>query len=177
MRGRKGAFLFLIVLAVAIMGTYMVAFQESEDEQAFGPAEVNESETAQAETAGDNEGENTRQLKGLGDDVEDKTYLDKSIQNTKHLQDRRKKIIDGMIEGGLASRIEDPGGKPFVYVLQPFYGLELHEQSSLLNVIWSYYITENRESEILTVYDDGTGNEIGTYGQDGLKLITSDEGG
>ena len=61
-------------------------------------------------------------------------------------------------------------GEPFVYVMEPFYRLTKSEQSSLLNVIWSYYITEDRDSNVVTVYDNATGQEIGTYSQAGMKI-------
>jgi hypothetical protein len=96
--------------------------------------------------------------------------LDKRIEDTKHLQGHRKEIIDGMLDGGLASRIESPSGEPYIYVTQPFYLLSKGEQASLLNVVWYYYITQDRSLDVLTVYDNDTGNEVGTFGRKGLLM-------
>ena len=96
--------------------------------------------------------------------------VDEEIKRTKHLQEGRKEIIDGMIEGGLASRIENPAGSPFIYVLEPFYLLSADEQSSLLNVILYYYMTEDRSSDVLTIFSEETGQEIGTYTPSGLLM-------
>ena len=96
--------------------------------------------------------------------------VDQEIERTRHLQPQRKEIIDGMIDGGLASRIENPAGEPFIYVLEPFYLLSLNEQTDLLKVIWYYYATEDRESDVLTIYNDETGQEIGTYTPSGLLI-------
>lgn len=96
--------------------------------------------------------------------------LDQEIERTKHLQPDRKQIMDGMIDGGLASRIENPAGKPFIYVLEPFYLLSADEQSSLLNVVLYYYMTEDRDSDVLTIFSDETGQEIGTYTPSGLLM-------
>ena len=95
---------------------------------------------------------------------------EKRIEDTKHLQEKRKEIMDGMLEGGLASRIENPRGEPFIYVMQPFYLLTLDEQASLMNVAWYYFITEDRGVDVLTIFDEDTGNEIGTFGRKGLLI-------
>jgi hypothetical protein len=96
--------------------------------------------------------------------------VDQEIERTKHLQESRKKIMDGMIEGGLASRIENPAGEPFIYVLEPFYLLTVDEQTSLLNVILYYYMTQDRDSDVLSIYNEDTGQEIGTYTPSGLLM-------
>jgi hypothetical protein len=54
--------------------------------------------------------------------------------------------------------------------MEPFYGLSIKEQASLMNVIWSYYITEDRNSNVVTIYDNVTGQEVGSYSQAGLKM-------
>ncbi len=96
--------------------------------------------------------------------------LDKRIEDNRHFQGERKKIIDGMLEAGLASRIENPNGEPYIYVMQPFYLLTASEQAALMNSIWYYYITEDRGVRVLTIYDEDTGNEIGTFGRKGLLM-------
>lgn len=96
--------------------------------------------------------------------------IEQEIERTRHLQPERKQIIDGMIEGNLAARIENPAGKPFIYVLEPFYLLSTEEQSSLLNVVLYYYMTEDPGSDVLTIFSDETGQEIGTYTPSGLLM-------
>lgn len=96
--------------------------------------------------------------------------LDRRIEENRHFQPERKKIIDGMLEGGLASRIENPNGEPYIYVMEPFYLLTLEEQAALMNSIWYYFITEDRGVGVLTIYDENTGNEIGTFGRKGLLM-------
>jgi hypothetical protein len=96
--------------------------------------------------------------------------INEEIERTRHLQEGRKEIMDGMIEGGLASRIENPAGSPFIYVTEPFYLLSTDEQTSLLNVILYYYMTEDRGSDVLTIFSEETGQEIGTYTPSGLLM-------
>ena len=109
---------------------------------------------------------------GYGISCKDKSDsdLDKRIEETKHLQSHRKEIIDGMLDGGLASRIENPDGKPYIYVTEPFYMLTQSDRAALMNAIWYYYITEDRNVEVLTIYDNNTGNEVGTFGKKGLLM-------
>lgn len=140
----------LIVLGLAAMASYVFNFQAAEDAELTG--EVEQAEQGAPGSDG--------QTAGLEDE----------IARTKHLQEERKHIMDEMVSGGIAERIENPAGEPFVYVMEPFYRLTKSEQSSLLNVIWSYYITEDRSADVVTVYDNATGQEIGTYSQAGMKI-------
>ena len=96
--------------------------------------------------------------------------LDKRIEDNRHLQPERKKFMDEMLEAGLASRIENPTGQPYIYVTEPFYLLSRSEQASIMNAVWHYYITEDRSVDVLTIYDDKTGNEIGSFGRKGLII-------
>jgi hypothetical protein len=140
----------LIVLGLAAMASYVFNFQAAEDAELTG-------EVQQAE-------------KDAGGASGSTSSLETDIERTKHLQEQRKKMIDEMVSGGIAERIENPSGEPFVYVMEPFYGLTKAEQAALLNVIWSYYITEDRSANVVTVYDNATGQEIGTYSQAGMKI-------
>ena len=143
----------LIVLGLAAMASYMFNYQAAEDAELTG-------EVQQAEQDASGSGGSGGQTPGLDDEIE----------RTKHLQEERRRIMDEMVSGGIAERIENPAGEPFVYVMEPFYRLTKSEQSSLLNVIWSYYITEDRNADVVTVYDNATGQEIGTYSQTGMKI-------
>lgn len=102
--------------------------------------------------------------------VDPEEALDRRIEETIHLQAQRKEFLDGMLEGGLAARIENPNGQPFVYVTQPFYMLTQDEQASMMNVLWYYFITEDRNVDVLSIYDNDTGNQIGTFGRKGLLM-------
>ena len=96
--------------------------------------------------------------------------LDKRIEESRHLQPERKEFMDNMLEAGLASRIENPTGQPYIYVTEPFYLLSLSEQAAMMNVIWYYYITEDRRVDVLTIYDNESGEEIGTFGRKGILM-------
>jgi hypothetical protein len=155
-KNSKIAFILLLVLCVGIMAAYIIQLQQYSDDTIDTEEQAAESVQAAASTAKDTEGSQQN--------------LEKEIESTEHLQDRRKKIMDEMVEGGIAERIENPAGEPFVYVMSPFYGLTFEEQASLMNVIWSYYITTDRNAKIVTIYDNDSGQEVGTYSQAGLKM-------
>ncbi len=149
------AFGLLLVLAVGIMAAYVLELQDFRDNTLEAEQDA-VSAVADADGSISKEGVENR--------------LEQDIERTKHLQSERKRIMDEMVSGGIAERIENPSGKPFVYVLDPFYGLSFEEQASLMNVVWSYYITEDRNADVLTIYDSQTGAEIGTYTRAGLKM-------
>lgn len=142
----------LFILAIGLIGVYVLDIRMSEEGDRGKYLETEDHTSMQMSSGGE------------------VINVDEEIERTKHLQEERKEIIDGMIEGGLASRIENPTGSPFIYVMEPFYLLTVDEQSSLLNVILYYYMTEDRESDVLTIFSDETGQEIGTYTPSGLLM-------
>lgn len=150
------AFVLLLVLAVGIMAAYVIQLQEGSDDQLVTDEDA--AESTQAAPA---------DVQPTGSASQ---KLEKKIEDTKHLQEKRRQLMDEMVTGGIAERIENPAGEPFVYVMKPFYGLNLEEQASLMNVIWSYYITEDRNANVVTIYDNDSGLEIGNYSQAGLKM-------
>lgn len=151
MKTKGIAFVMLLILAVVIMAAYVLQWQQASDDDI--ETEEQAAESVNASPAADPQ-----------------AVLEKNIEDTQHLQTRRKQIMDEMVSGGIAERIENPAGEPFVYVMEPFYGLSFNEQASLMNVIWSYYITEDRNSNVVTIYDNVTGQEVGSYSQAGLKM-------
>jgi hypothetical protein len=151
MKTKGIAFVLLLILAVGIMAAYVLQWQQASDDDI--ETEEQAAESVNAAPAADPQ-----------------AVLEKNIEDTQHLQTRRKQIMDEMVSGGIAERIENPAGEPFVYVMEPFYGLSFKEQASLMNVIWSYYITEDRNSNVVTIYDNVTGQEVGSYSQAGLKM-------
>ena len=157
MKKRSGiAFALLLVLAVGVMAAYVVQWQQVSDDDIDVEEQAADSLTSTPAPAQQTESA--------------QETLEKNIESTEHLQSRRKQIMDEMVSGGIAERIENPAGEPFVYVMKPFYGLSLEEQSSLMNVIWSYYITVDRNSKVVTIYDNDSGQEVGSYSQAGLKM-------
>lgn len=153
MKTKGIAFVLLLILAVGIMAAYVLQWQQVSDDDIETEEQAAESVNAAPAPAEDPQ-----------------AALEKNIEDTQHLQTRRKQIMDEMVSGGIAERIENPAGEPFVYVMEPFYGLSFKEQASLMNVIWSYYITEDRNSNVVTIYDNVTGQEVGSYSQAGLKM-------
>ena len=144
--GNRLVYAAVIIVVAALIGFYVLELRTTDDaEPTYG-----ESVQAQGQTGVIN--------------------IDQEIERTRHLQPERKQIMDGMIEGNLASRIENPTGAPFIYVMEPFYMLSTEEQTSLLNVVLYYYMTEDRNSDVLTIFSDETGQEIGTYTPTGLLM-------
>ena len=150
------AFILLLVLCVGILAAYVVQLQQYSDDTI--DTEEQAAESVQAADTAAKQTESPEQT------------LEKNIESTEHLQDRRKKIMDEMVSGGVAERIENPAGEPFVYVMSAFYGLTFEEQASLMNVIWSYYITKDRNAKVVTIYDNDSGQQVGSYSQAGLKM-------
>ncbi len=39
-----------------------------------------------------------------------------------------------------------------------------------MNVVWYYFITQDRQADVLTIYDNNTGDERGTFSEKGLVM-------
>ncbi|HVY54801.1 MAG TPA: hypothetical protein VHC46_03500 [Thermodesulfobacteriota bacterium] len=155
-RNHKIAFIMLLVLCVGIMAAYILQLQQYSDDKIDTAEEAAESVNAAAATSQQT--------------VSPQSTATPSPEDVERLQQGRKKIMDEMVDGGIAERIENPAGEPFVYVKSPFYGLSMEEQSSLMRVIFNYYSTIDGNVKSVTIYDDQNGQEIGSYSKAGLKM-------
>ena len=155
-RNHQIAFILLLVLCVGVMAAYIIQLQQYSDVKIDTAEDAAESVNAAAATA-----QQTMSPQNAGA---------QNAEDIERLQAGRKKIMDEMVDGGIAERIENPAGKPFVYVKSPFYGLSFEDQSSLMKVIFNYYSTIDSNVKELAIYDDQNGQEVGTYSKDGLKI-------
>jgi len=85
-------------------------------------------------------------------------------------QKKRLEIIEDMKENNIIYKIEKLAKYPHVYVGTTFYSLDYDQKSTLMNLILSYYITEDPKSDTVILYDNRSGNNIGTFTKSGLKL-------
>ena len=92
------------------------------------------------------------------------------LRKAKRLQPGRKQLIRKLISLGIFSKVEMPGSLPHVWVTPTFRRLDFDDKQKFLNVVYAYYLTENRRSNIVVLKDSRTGKRIGTYSQYGLDL-------
>ena len=95
--------------------------------------------------------------------------LDDQLEQRKHEQPHRKKIINTLIEEGYIQQIKVPANHPHMYVEKKFYTLSYDNKEVFSNLVWTYYITKNRKSNILVIKDGYTGKEIGQHSEYGFK--------
>ena len=87
--------------------------------------------------------------------------LDDEIEQRKHEQPHRKKIINTLIEEGYIQKITVPTSLyPRMYVERKFYSLTYDDKKALSIIVWSYYLTKNRKVDILIIRDGYTGKDI-----------------
>ena len=92
------------------------------------------------------------------------------LRKAKRLQPGRKQLIQKLISLGIFSKVEMPGSLPHVWITPTFRRLDFDDKQKFLNVVYAYYLTENRRSNIVVLKDSRTGKRIGTYSQSGLDL-------
>ena len=87
-------------------------------------------------------------------------------------QSDRKKFIDQLIGQGIFQKIEIAGDLPHVWVTPVFKSLDFQTKANCVSVVHGYYITENRDYNVLVILDNVSGNRIGEYSKEngGLKL-------
>ena len=79
-------------------------------------------------------------------------------------QAERKKLIDSLInEHNIFEKIEIPGSKPRVWVTPKFHLLTFSEKKTFIHLVYSYYYTKNSDYNMVRIFDNMTGKEIGGY--------------
>jgi len=93
-------------------------------------------------------------------------------QVDQELQQKRYDLIQDLIAQGIFSKVEVPGSLPHVWVTPMFHALNFDDKEAFIGVVFAYYIAVNPEYDIVALYDNKTGKEIGVFAEvyGGLKL-------
>ena len=79
-------------------------------------------------------------------------------------QAKRKALIDKMINTyHIVEKIEIPGSLPRVWVTPQFHSLTFSDKKTFIHLIYSYYYTKNPKYDMVRIFDNMTGKEIGGY--------------
>ncbi|MEK6224585.1 MAG: hypothetical protein N2A97_06990 [Thermodesulfobacteriales bacterium] len=78
-------------------------------------------------------------------------------------------LVEGLIKDGIVSRIEEDGNTPKVYITADFYRIPNVDKKNIFIVIFKDLQSKNPEVTSLTVYDDKSGDKVGTYDSNGFK--------
>jgi len=78
-------------------------------------------------------------------------------------------LVEGLIKDGIVSRIEEDGNTPKVYITADFYRIPNVDKKNIFIVIFKDLQSKNPEVTSFTVYDDKSGDEVGTYDSNGFK--------
>jgi hypothetical protein len=93
------------------------------------------------------------------------------IDKSSEAQTKRKQLIDNLIAQGVFAKVEMPGTRPYIWVTPSFYALEYDAKTSFTRLVWSYYFGPNDRYEGVTLRDNITGKNVGTFDMvSGLKL-------
>lgn len=87
-------------------------------------------------------------------------------------QPARWELIQKLISKGVFTKVEcRAGGLPKLYVGRAFYLLPIDDKKTFVHAVWSYYVTENADSNIVVLRDGYSGKDVGKYDADlGLRL-------
>ncbi len=77
-------------------------------------------------------------------------------------------LVEGLIKDGIVSRIEEDGNSPKVYITADFYRIPNVDKTNIFKVMFKNFQTNNPDVTSFTIYDDKSGDEVGTYDANGL---------
>lgn len=96
--------------------------------------------------------------------------LNDQLESNKHLQPARKEFIDDMLAEDIIYKIEMPGKFPHVWIYKKFYSMTYDNKKLFGQIIWTYYITKDRNAKLLIFKDAYSGKRFGSYSEYGLDL-------
>ena len=77
-------------------------------------------------------------------------------------------LVEGLIKDGIVSRIEEDGNSPKVYITADFYRIPNVDKRNIFKVMFKNFQANNPDVTSFTIYDDKSGDEVGTYDANGL---------
>lgn len=88
------------------------------------------------------------------------------------LQSKRLEFINKLIAQGIFQKVEKPAIYPRVWVTPLFMALNFDDKQLFIGVVYSYYVTQNSQCDMVLLYDSKIGKEIGIYAKEygGLKM-------
>lgn len=88
---------------------------------------------------------------------------------TKYSETEDEVLVENLIKDGVVSKIEEDSNTPKVYITADFYRIPNVDKRNILEVMFKDFQTNNPEVTSFTVYDDKSGDEVGTYDSNGFK--------
>ncbi len=92
------------------------------------------------------------------------------IEKYRRLQPERKKFIQEFLNDGTIIKITKNAQYPHVFVGAKFYTLTYDNKELLMQLIRLTYMTDDREADIVSIYDGYSGKQLGRYDEYGLHL-------
>lgn len=78
-------------------------------------------------------------------------------------------LVDGLIRDGVVSKVQEDGNTAKVYITSDFYRIPNVDKRNIFKVLLKDFQDKNPDVTSFTIYDDKSGDEVGTYDADGLK--------
>ncbi len=80
-----------------------------------------------------------------------------------------KELIENLYKDGIISRIDSEGDFPKVYVTADYYRIPEVDKTNIMKVLFKNFTSNNSAVTSFTVYDDKSGDMVGTYDENGFK--------
>ena len=88
------------------------------------------------------------------------------------MQEKRKAFIGDLINTGIFLKVEKLAKYPHLWVNPAFYNLSYDQKSQFVNVVYTYYVTADKNCNTVVLFDSRSGKQIGVYSKTygGLKM-------
>lgn len=92
--------------------------------------------------------------------------LSQGESNSNDTEDRL--LIENLFKEGIISKIDDLGNSPKVYVTADYERIENVDKEAMMKVLLKTFMANNPNVTSFTIYDEKSGDEIGTYDSNGF---------
>jgi len=89
--------------------------------------------------------------------------------DTKPSETEDEVLVDSLIRDGVISKVQEDGDTAKVYITSDFYRIPNVDKRNIFKVLLKDLQDKNPDVTSFTIYDDKSGDEVGTYDADGLK--------
>lgn len=133
----------IMIAAIVVIAGYFY-FKSTDKSQEIITSQTSQVEAPQLEAASNEEGESTM--------TEDQL------------------LVENLIKEGIIEKIDTEGVVPKVYVTAHFYTAPNVDKKAILEVLLKDFQSSNPELNAFYIYDAKSGDEVGIYDSEGLKI-------
>ena len=97
-------------------------------------------------------------------------YTQPTLDKSPETQRQREAFIRKLIQKGIFAKVDVPGTLPRLWVTLAFHALDFETKEKFVSVVYAYYFDGSGYGDVVRIFDNTTGKEIGGYSTANLGL-------